>query len=67
MRGVDDLGVAEGIGESVQVTVGVLASLLQRLGLQTLVFEFVDRRAVELEFAFVELFHGERERLVRER
>src|ERR1700722_18252245 len=67
MRGVDESGVAEGIGEGVQVTVGVLASLLQGLGLQSLVFKLLRGRAVKLQLAFVELFHREREGLVRER
>src|SRR5580693_1614699 len=67
MRGVDDSGVAEGIGEGVQVTVGVLASLLQGLGLQALVLELLRGRTVKLQLAFVELFHREREGLVRQR
>src|ERR1035441_5537957 len=67
MRGVGELGVAEGIGEGVQVTVGVLASLLDGLGLQSLVLELFAGRAVKQQLAFVELFHRERQRLVRQR
>src|ERR1700677_2450826 len=67
MRGADELGVAEGIGEGVQVTVGVLASLLDGLGLEALVLEFFGVRTVEEQLAFEKLFHGEGERLVRER
>src|SRR5487761_2695314 len=52
MRGVDDSGVAEGIGEGVQVVGGVLACLLIRLRLQPL---------------GLELLEGEGERLVRQR
>src|SRR5665213_924531 len=67
MRGFDDSGVAQGIGEGVQVAVGVLTGLFQRDGLKALFFELFGRRAVELQLALVELFHRQRQRLVRQR
>src|SRR5487761_1924294 len=67
MRGVDDSGVAEGIGEGVQVVGGVLACLLIRLRLQPLGLELLGGRSVELQLVLVELLEGEGERLVRQR